>query len=211
MQKIVVLGAGGHAKVILDMIQNVSNIELSKNLGGVILLDDRLECDTEIMGCAVKGTIRNCSNYREHASFIIGIGDNKTRKKIAESYHLNYMTLVHPSAVIGCDVTLGEGTVVMAGAVINSGSRIGRHCIVNTGATVDHDCILHDFVHISPGAHLGGTVEIGQESWIGLGSCVKNNVSVGAGCIIGAGGIVVRNIIISGTYVGNPVYMKDSR
>ena len=119
-------------------------------------MDDQTENGTKVLHGEVKGKLADCLKYRENAVFLIGVGDNQTRKKIAQTYPLNYATLIHPSVVIGSNVEIGKGTVVMAGAVINSGSRIGKHCIINTGATVDHDCVIHDFVHISPGAHLGG-------------------------------------------------------
>ena len=90
------------------------------------------------------------------------------------------------------------------GRVINCGSSLGRGCIVNTSACVDHDNLLEDFVHVSPGARLAGTVHIGQGTWIGIGATVINNRSVAAGCRIGAGAVVIRDITQKGTYVGIP-------
>lgn len=172
--------------------------------GGVALLDDRKETGTRVLHSEVKGRLADCIKEQESALFLIGIGDNTARRKIDEKYPLHYLTLIHPSVVIGSDVKIGEGTVVMAGAVINSGSRIGRHCIINTGATVDHDCVIQDFVHISPGAHLGGSVEVGDGSWIGIGACVKNNLTICENSTIGTGAAVVDDITESGIYVGVP-------
>ena len=116
----------------------------------------------------------------------------------------NIATLIHPSAVIGEEVSIGEGTVVMAGAVINPCTIIGDGCIVNTCASVDHDNNLEDFVHIAVGAHLCGTVCVGNKTWIGAGTVVSNNLSVCDDCTIGAGAVVVKNIEEKGTYVGVP-------
>ncbi len=196
----VVLGAGGHARVVLDILNSCSKADQNRTE----ILDDHLPAGTEIGNYIVAGPIAQCKSYRPETGFIIAIGDNQTRKRIAQTYPLNYVTLIHSSAVIGSNVEIGEGTVIMAGAVINSGCRIGKHCIVNTGATVDHDCVIHDFVHISPGAHLGGTVEVGTESWIGIGACVRNNLTVCKNSIIGAGAAVVDNIMEPGVYVGVP-------
>ena len=112
---------------------------------------------------------------------------------------LHYYTAIHPSAVIASDATIGAGSVVMANAVVNTGGVIGQHCIVNTGATVDHDCNLDDFVHLSPGVHLSGTVEIGRLSWLGISAAVTNNVNICGGCTIGAGAVVIKDIEIAGT------------
>ena len=168
-------------------------------------MDDALPSGSFSFGWPVSGKIENSKNYLEDTEFIIGIGDNQVRRKIAERYDLNYITLVHPSAVIGKNVMLGAGTVVMAGAVINRGCIVGKHCIVNTGATVDHECVIGDYTHVSPGVHLGGQVEIGENSWIGIGGCVKNGVSICKDTIVGAGGVVIKNIKSSGIYIGNPV------
>ena len=100
----------------------------------------------------------------------IAIGDNADRKKEAERRQLAiYTTLIHPYAFVETGVSIGDGTIIMAGAVIQAGASIGKHCIINTGATVDHDCVLGDYVHIAPGAHLCGHVEVGEGSLIGVG------------------------------------------
>ena len=113
-------------------------------------------------------------------------------------------SLIHPSSVIGRETVIGSGTVIMAGAVINPGAALGRGCIVNTCASVDHDCRIGDFVHVSVGARVAGTVMVGARTWIGVGAVVKNNIEIAADCMIGAGTTVVRPITEAGTYVGTP-------
>ena len=92
----------------------------------------------------------------------------------------------------------------MANAVINASVKIGRSCIINTASSIDHDCIIDDFVHVSPGVHVAGTVTIGKGTWLGIGSTVINNLEICANCIIGAGSTVIKDIKEEGTYVGSP-------
>ncbi len=200
-KEIVIIGAGGHAKVIIDLIESMPEISRKYK---VELLDDNIPIGTLICGKKITGTISNCLNYSADAKFIISIGNNKIRRKVAEKYQLPYISLIHPSAVIGKNVDLGQGTVVMANAVINCESKIGKHCIINTSATIDHECMLGDYVHISPGVHLGGQVSVGEESWIGIGSCVKNNVDIGKKVVVGAGTVVIKGLAEKCTAVGNP-------
>lgn len=199
MSDIVLLGASGHAKVIIDMLH------IEKRECNIFLLDDNEEVQGKyILGHMVMGRIEECLKYRD-CQFVIAIGNNHIRRKIAEKYDLDYASVIHKTAIIADDVTIGKGTVVMAGAIINSGASVGKHCIVNTASTIDHDGRLDNYVHLSPGTHLGGTVTIGAESWLGVGSCCKNNVCIGEKVVVGAGGVVVRDIVESGTYVGVPV------
>ena len=197
-EKEVILGAGGHAKVVIDLLKSL------KTDCDIELLDDAVPKGTFISGIPVCGKISECTDYSTSNRFIIGIGNNHTRKIISEKYNLHYITLIHPSAVIGSGVKLGEGTVVMANAVINSDSFIGKHCIINTAASVDHECEIADYVHISPGVHLAGNVKIGEESWIGIGACVSNGLGIMKNSVVGAGTVVIRDIPDGCTAVGNP-------
>ncbi|HMM07361.1 MAG TPA: acetyltransferase [Clostridiales bacterium] len=193
-KNVIILGAGGHARVIADII-----IKSGETLLG--FLDDGIE--GEVMGLPILGKISDLENY-EDASFVIGIGNGKTREQIAEKHSVNWYTAIHPNAVIGCDVTIDEGTVVMAGAVINTGACIGRHCIINTSAVVEHDNIIEGFTHISVGAKLAGMVHIGKRVWVGIGAIVNHNLSICDNCIIGAGAVVIKNVMNPGVYIGIP-------
>lgn len=196
--RLIIIGASGHGKVVAD-------IAFLNGYQDIVFLDD----DTTIQHCLkypVIGTIDKATEY-EDAEFIVAIGNSiireKVQKKLQEAKR-PLATLIHPNAVVAADVSLEEGTVIMAGAVINSGSSIGMGCIINTGATVDHDNHLDDFVHISVGAHLAGTVSIGKGSWIGAGAVVNNNVKICKDCMIGAGAVVLKDINKAGTYIGIP-------
>lgn len=200
---VIIIGAGGHAKVIADIIYKSGD-----NLIG--FLDDNLaNKGKEIyLGKKVLGTTKDIENYNKNY-FIIGIGNNSIRKKINNENNLKLYTAIHPSAIIAQDVKIGTGSVIMAGVVINPGTVIGKNCIINTCSSLDHDNLLEDYVHISPGAHLAGTVSVKEGTWICTGAIVKNNITIGKNNIIGAGGVVIKDIIEeNATYIGVPARRK---
>lgn len=197
-KELVIIGASGHGRVIGD-IAKLNGYEQ------IIFLDDN-ESLKECAGYPVCGTSNETVAFGEK-DFIVGIGDNKTRKIIQERLYgekLRLTTLVHPKAVIAEGVKIGNGSVIMAGTVINVGCEIGGGCIINTGATVDHDSRIEDFVHISVGSHLAGNVVVGANSFIGAGTTIINNITIPAKCTIGAGTVVIKSINEEGTYVGVP-------
>lgn len=194
MNKLVIIGAGGHGKVIAD-------IALKNGYTDICFVDDN--ATGECMGFSIIGVTASIVSLNDSKTdFVIAIGNNAIRKRIAERYEVNWVTLIHPSAQIATNVTIGEGTVVMAGAIVNPCTTIGAHCIVNTGAIVEHDNQIGDYVHISPGAKLSGTVSVGECSWIGTGTSVINNIDICGDVVIGVGSVVIRNINNSGTYFG---------
>ncbi len=196
MNRLIIVGAGGHGKVIADSA-------IKNGYTDIGFVDDN--ATGECMGFPVTGTCTDIEKFDDgNTDFVIGIGNNATRKMIAEKYNVNWITLVHPSAQIAVNVSIGKGTVVMAGAVINACATVGEHCIINSSAIVEHDNMLEDYVHISPGVKLGGTVIIGEQTHIGIGATVSNNVSICRDCLIGAGAVVVKNIKDIGTYAGTP-------
>lgn len=203
--KIVILGAGGHAGVIIDLLRSLADVNSPMELE---LLDDNLPEETLAFGIKVAGKITRCLEYPASTKFVIGIGNNQIRKEISQKYDLEYISLIHPSATVGNDIEIKEGSVIMAGAVINTASHIGKHCIINTGATVDHNSDIDDFVHISPGVHMGGNVRIGKNCWLGLGSSIKNGVTICDNVTVGVGSVVIKDIIEPGTYFGVPVTQR---
>lgn len=222
MNRLVIIGASGHGKVISD-------IALEIGYKDIVFLDD----DRNITECAgfpcVGGTAELAAarvyahpmgekaSERPRCDYILAIGNASIRQRIQEATELqlaNYekasgiketmVTLIHPSAVIGRDVEIGQGSVVMAGAVINHGAKLGVGCIVNTCASVDHDCVIGDYVHISVGSHVAGTTSVGDRTWVGVGATISNNINVCEDCMIGAGAVVVSDIKEQGTYIGVP-------
>lgn len=196
-KSVVIIGASGHGKVIADII-----IKSGDKVVG--FLDDGVEKGTFVAGIEVLGKTEDYKNFAD-CEFVIAIGNPYIREKIADMLPVKWYTAIHPTAIISSlDVEIGEGTVVMANAVINSSAKIGKHCIVNTAAIVEHDNVLEDYVHISPNGALAGTVKVGKSTHIGVGACVKNNTNIVADCTIGAGATVTRDIKEGGTYVGTP-------
>lgn len=198
--KLLIIGAKGHGKVVADIAIKMNEWQ------EIAFLDDDDDINIS-MGIKVIGRSKNLEQYVDEFDIFVAIGDNLIRKKIQEEIRkldINIPTLIHPSVVIGRDVLIKRGTVIMAGAVINSSTTIGEGCIINTSATIDHDNIIKDYVHISPGVNIAGNVVIGNETWIGIGSTINNNINITSKCSIGSGTIVIKDIKDSGTYVGVP-------
>ena len=194
---IIILGSGGHAKVVADILyQNGENL--------IGFLDDFKPLGELVMGYPVLGPLADVSRYGDDTAFIIGIGDNSLRRALARERSVRWHTAVHPTAVIARDASVAEGTVIMAHAVVGPSARVGRHCIINTAADVEHDNVIGDFVHLSPHAALGGTVSVGDGTHIGIGAVVRNGIRITSDCLIGAGAVVVKDILSQGTYVGVP-------
>ena len=200
MKQLVIIGASGHGKVIAD-IARLTGYE------DICFLDDN-EALTDCASYPVAGKSGTFSDY--DCDFFIAIGNPIIRQSFSqklESAGKRLVTLVHPNAVIGRNVPIGDGTVVMAGAVINVSAKIGKGCIINTCASVDHDCVIENYVHIAVGAHVAGTSAIGDLTWIGAGATVSNNIRICDDCIIGAGAVVIKDIGQAGTYIGVPARM----
>ncbi|QDQ08712.1 acetyltransferase [Bacillus sp. BD59S] len=203
--KLLIIGAGGHGKVIADIALRMNKWEY------VAFLDDS-ENEKTSMGIEIIGESTDVSKFIKDYDVFVGIGNNTTREKIQEqieSQGASIPVLIHPHAVIGKQVSLEAGTVVMAGAIINCCTKIGKGCIINTASTIDHDNVIEDYVHISPGAHLAGTVRIGSGTWLAIGSIVINNINITSKCKIGAGAVVIRDITEAGTYIGVPAKRVD--
>lgn len=190
----ILFGASGHSKVILDiLLQNKISVEC--------VYDDKPKTDS-IFGIPVRA---NSLKYSDANDAIISIGNNSIRKSVSEKYpNLKFVKAIHFSSIISTFADVGEGTVVMANVTVNPDAKIGKHCILNTGCVVEHDCIIEDFVHISPNAALAGNVTVGEGSQIGIGACVIQGVKVGKWSIIGAGSVIISDIPDYSVVVGNP-------
>ena len=197
-KKMVLYGAGGHAKVILDILE-----AQGKTVGSVV--DDNPNL-TEFMGKKVIHEVNDAS------PIIVSIGINGIRRKVVEKLAPTtvFETAIHPSAIVSSHATIAEGTVVMQGAIVQSCVQVGKHSIINTGASVDHDCVLGDFVHVSPHATLCGNVSVGEGTWIGAGAVVIPGIRIGKNCIIGAGSVVVKDLPDGVKAYGNPCRIIES-
>lgn len=187
-----IYGNGGHAKVVADIAR-------ANGYDNLIFLDDNSD-------------VKFNSNLPKHP-IIIAIGNALIRQKLQNlvlSSGFELITLIHPTAVIGSDVTIGNGSVVMPGAIINAKSTIGNGVIINSGAIIEHECTIGDFTHICPGVAIAGGSLVGERSWIGIGSSVIQNITIKPDITIGAGSVVVKNILEGSLAYGNPCRVVKS-
>ena len=199
-KKLIIIGVNGHGKVIADIATATGEYE---EITFLCNFDKKTEC----MGFPIIGKFEDALQYIGKAEFVVAIGDSEMRRQLMEwllEQGADFATLVHPNAVIGSKVTIGIGTVVMPGTVVQAETRIGKGCIINTSSSVDHGCILKDYVHVAVGAHLCGLVTVGENTCVGASATIINGVHVCDNCMIGAGAVVVKNIKESGTYIGVP-------
>lgn len=195
------IGAGGHAKVIADILKRRGE----RVLGFVD--DNAALIGQTVFDLPVLGEIDRWPEFAPDG-LLAAIGDNRIRCLVVERVEANgspqWINALHPQSIIAESASIASGTVIMAGAVVNADAVIGQHVIVNTGATVDHDCVIGDFAHIAPGVNLAGGVTVGAGAFLGIGSCVIPGCHIGAGAIIGAGATVVGDVASGQTVVGTP-------
>jgi sugar O-acyltransferase (sialic acid O-acetyltransferase NeuD family) len=193
-KEIFVYGAGGHGKVVADILLAAG----VSTLAGFVDDDDGRR-DSRVLDlpvCGGGGWLRQ-EAAKNRMAVALGIGENAVREAVAQrclEWGLELLTLVHPAATVSRSARLGAGTVVMAGALINPDAVVGRGAIINTGAIVEHDAVVGDFAHVSPNATMGGEARLGALSHLGLGAVILPGVGVGDGCIVGAGAVVVRDV-----------------
>jgi sugar O-acyltransferase (sialic acid O-acetyltransferase NeuD family) len=196
MEKILIVGSAGHARVVIDAVERQGSYRI------VGLLDRFRELGSQTLGYQVFGGEQDLpALQRQHAlhGVAIAVGDNHVRARIAEQITalcpaLELVSIVHPSAQIGKAVQIGQGSVVLAGACISSGARLGSACLINTQAALDHDSVMEDFSSLGPGARTGGECRISAFSAIGLGANLVHKIHIGRHTVVGAGSLVTRNV-----------------
>ncbi|MBF8436533.1 acetyltransferase [Halanaerobiaceae bacterium Z-7014] len=200
MSKTYIIGAGGHGKVILDILERQGY-----DIAG-FLDDDETIHGTEINGYPVIDSVSKLEDIA--AETVIAVGHNPTRKKlfnqINEYKDIDLINTIHPETIINSHVDIGSGNMIVAGAIINSNTVIKDNVIINTGATVDHDCLIESHVHISPGVNLGGNVTVREGSHIGIGASVLPGITIGENVTVGAGAVVISNLEANSVYAGVP-------
>jgi len=211
--RIVIVGASGHGRVALDAARCQDRVEL------VGWTDTFVVAGTELAGLRVLGKPADLNDLaREHRidGYFLGISDNSTRAKVHEMIRqlrpdLEFMSIVHPAAVVARDVDVGAGTLILAGAVVNTNCQIGTGCIINTRASLDHDGVMHPWSCLLPGVVTGGNVEIGEYSCVCLGCTVAHKVHIGAHTVIGAGSVVLADVPPLSLAYGVPARVVRSR
>jgi sugar O-acyltransferase (sialic acid O-acetyltransferase NeuD family) len=193
---IVVLGAGGHAKVVIATVRAA---------GGEVVAaydDDESRWGEQILGVLITGPMSSAD--LDHTPAIIAIGNNRARQEVAGRVNAHWVTACHPSAVIHESASIGPGSVIFAGCVVQPDATIGAHAILNTASSIDHDCVLGDFVHAGPGVRLCGGVTVDEGALLGVGAKVAPNVKVGPWSTAGAGAVCVVDVERDAVVVGVP-------
>lgn len=202
--KIVIMGAGGHGRVVLDILQQDAQYEVVGFIDSDTALHGR-----EVDGLPVMGDIAIVPRLKGEGvkGAIVAIGDNKVRDRFARAFKEKGFVLVnavHPDASIARNAGLGQGVVVASGAIICAHARIGDNAIINTGAIVEHECVVGDSVHVGPGVKIAGRTTIKRGAHIGIGSTIIQNLVIGENAVIGAGSVVLQNVPDNVTVVGVP-------
>lgn len=200
MRDVYIIGAGGHGKVVLDIINKSEQFQAAAFLDDNSSLHNQVINDLKVAGSSDRA-------LADDKAVIFAVGNNEIRKKLfklMENNDLEFINAVHPDAVINSYVTQGKGNVIAAGAVINSNTKIYDNVIINTGTTVDHDCIIESHVHLSPGVNLGGNVRVKAGAHIGIGAVALPGISIGKNSVVGAGSVVTRDVPNDVKVVGVP-------
>ncbi len=207
--QVVVFGAGGHAKVVVDCLRDEGKFAVAS------LADaDPAKAGRSIHGCVVVDEQQGMATARTQDGAIVAIGNNEARARIAQALldaGVTLVSAVHRSAVIATTARIGRGTVVMPGAVVNADTAVGDNVIVNTRASIDHDCVIGDGVHVAPGTTICGGVRVGAGVLLGAGCVVLPGIAIGDGARIAAGAIVTNDVPAHETYAGNPARKLERR
>lgn len=199
-KNILVIGAGGHAKSVIDALISCGEYEK------IALLEDFGAC--EVLGFNVIGKVSEAGKFLdEYKNAVVAVGDNEYRLKTMNELKrigFNFPVIKHKTAYLSRFSTICDGSVLLANSVVNANTKIGRGVIINSSVTVEHDCEISDGVHLSPNSVLCGVVFVGAGTWIGSGATVIDHIIIGKNSIIGAGSVVIRNIGDNVTAYGNP-------
>ena len=205
-EDIILIGGGGHCKACIDVIEEDNRyvimgiIDFPEKIGQSILGYPIIDCDENLEKIT-----------KEFNNFFITVGFIKSSKRRVELYNQirsfggSFPSIYSPKSHISKYAEVGEGTIVMHGAIINADAKVGNNCIINNQALIEHDVIVSDNTHISTGARINGECCIGENCFIGSGTIINHCVNVNSDIIIGSGSVVRKDIIVSGIYVGNPL------
>lgn len=206
--KIVILGNGGHSRVIQEMIFSIGLHSIEA------VLDDKYDHVYQENGITYGPILLLNGMPDPELKLIVALGDNRVRKEVIARLNLEsdrYITIIHPTAVVSRTAKIGNGTVVMPQAVINAGAVVGEHCIINTRAIVEHDNQIGNYTHLSPNATLTGSVRTGEGVHIGASATIIPGMEIGSWSIVGAGSTVIKMIPPYSKAVGSPSRIIQER
>ena len=212
MVSVVGIGAGGHAKVVMEILHAMNGFEVVGLLDANPELRGKRILNVEVLG---DDSLLPGLYEQGHRHVFIGVGalgDAATRASLyAQVKGIGYEVVqaIHPTAIVSPSASIGDGVTVMAGVIINASARLSDNVIINTGAIVEHDCVIDAHAHIAPGARLAGSVHVGEGSHIGLGASVREGITIGPYAMVGAGAVVVKDVPEGATAVGVPARMLN--
>jgi len=197
-KKIVLIGGGGHCKVVISILKNLDNFEIV----GIV---DNYKEESFISGIKIIGTDDDLKDIYKSGihNALITVGSIKD--------NTNFPVIISPEAIVDKSVKIDEGTVIMPGSIINIDSSIGKNCIINTGAIIEHDCKIGNHCHIAPGVHISGEANIGGLSFIGIGATIIQGINIGKNVTIGAGSVVIKDIPDNIIAIGNPAKIISNK
>lgn len=212
MKTLIIIGAGGHGRVVADCA------ELTNQYQKIVFLDDSYPEKLKNLHWDIIGPAASFKQYSlkygvVSTDFIVALGSNKLRAQILSTLSaekLNIASIIHPSAIISSNAIIKEGVVVCANAVINIGTIVNSGSIINTASTIDHDCDIGECVHISPGANIAGSVVIKQYSWVGIGASVIECITLQKNTQVAAGSVVIKSTKENSLYAGIPATFKKA-
>jgi sugar O-acyltransferase (sialic acid O-acetyltransferase NeuD family) len=211
MKKVIVIGSGGHAKVVIDILREMTGV----NIVGVT--SNSLAINSSFCGIPVIGEDIMIKNFKNEDNYFVAMGlggyrDNFLRERVyylVKSFGMTFINAIHPSAIISKSVMLGEGVVIFPGVIINTDVRIGNNTIIATGSTIDHETLIEDHVLISAGVTVGAYSVLKESCLLALGSKIISGVTVGSNTLVAAGAMVVKNIGDNKRVYGIPAKEKD--
>ena len=202
--RVAVIGSGGHACVVASTLMATGHQVVG------FYDDDQQKWGSHIFGIPIIGAIEQLASSKDFSHGIIAIGQNEIRKNIATKLDIDWITLIHPFSWVHPDVTLGVGTIICAGAIVQPCANIGSHVIINTKASVDHHCQVGDYAHIAT-SHIAGGASVGEGVFMALSSTVLPGIHVGSWATVGAGAVVNKNVLSETTVVGSPARKIKSK
>ncbi|WP_319541128.1 acetyltransferase [uncultured Pseudodesulfovibrio sp.] len=205
--KILIIGGGGHARMVASILTSMEDMQ---PLGYVT--DDKKVGTVGPLGLPVLGG-DECVSSVEHDGVIVAVGDNQTRQRLFDqlvAFGESLVSAVHPSAIIAADVEIGNGCVVCPGVILNTGAVVGENTILNSGCVVEHECSIGSHVHVAPGAKLAGRVIVESGACVGIGACILQCLTVGSNSVVGAGAVVIDDVVPNAVVFGVPAREKKT-